>query len=79
MSPRRLTAINVGIPFIPNLPSGIDAYAQPTLVANVDGALFLLKGQTRPFRSTFEASLNVNLQDIDLARYFSYVPVPLNF
>jgi len=74
-----LSGIKVGIPFISNLPSKLDAFVQPSLAAEVDGAPFALKGQTRPFRTTREATLDINLHELDLARYFGYLPVPVNF
>ena len=71
--------LNIGVPFISNLPATLDTFVQPTLAAKIDGAAFALKGKTRPFRSTREASLDINLHELDLARFFAYLPVPVNF
>jgi hypothetical protein len=74
-----ITDIHVGIPFFSNLPSQVDAFVQPSLAAEVDGAPFMLKGKTRPFRNTREATLDINLHELDLARYFDYLPVATRF
>jgi hypothetical protein len=74
-----VSGIDIGIPFVSNLPSRVDAFVQPSLAAEVDGAPFALKGKTRPFRTTREATLDINLHQLDLARYFGYLPVPTNF
>ncbi len=74
-----VTGLNLGIPFLSNLPSKVNVYTAPSLSAKVDGKPVELHGETKPFSRSRETFLNVNVQGIDLARYLPYVPAGLSF
>lgn len=69
--------LELGIPFIANLPSDTDVFVQPLLSLRVDGSPLRIDGQTKPFADTREAVVHFQLDQLDLPRYLAYVPVPL--
>jgi hypothetical protein len=69
--------LQVGIPFISSLPSQIDITVQPHLTAKVNGTPLELGGETKPLKDTRETTLRIDIDDLQLAKYFEYSPVPL--
>jgi len=69
--------LELGIPFIANLPSDTDVFVQPLLSLRVDGSPLRIDSQTKPFADTREAVVHFQLDQLDLPRYLAYVPVPL--
>ena len=74
-----VTDIRVGIPFISTIPTHAKIDVQPLLAAKVNGAPFQLTGETKPFDDTRETTLKVDLDALQLPKYFDYSPVPLKF
>ena len=66
--------IDIGIPFLSNIPSKVEITTQPVFHAKVNGAPFDLRGSTKPFSPTHETTVNLNLTDLDLPYYLAYVP-----
>ncbi|HEY4146541.1 DUF748 domain-containing protein [Pinirhizobacter sp.] len=73
----RIDQLELGIPFIANLPSRIDVYVQPLLAMRVDNSPLRLDGQTKPFANSRESTINFKLDQLDLPRYLSYAPSKL--
>ncbi|WP_430390618.1 DUF748 domain-containing protein [Dyella sp. 20L07] len=69
--------LELGIPFIANLPRDTDVFVQPLLAMRVDGSPIRIEGQAKPFAETRESIINFQLDRLDLSRYLSYVPAPL--
>jgi uncharacterized protein involved in outer membrane biogenesis len=69
--------LELGIPFIANLPSDTDVFVQPLLSLRVDGSPLRIDGHTRPFADTREAVMHFQLDQLELPRYLAYVPLPL--
>lgn len=69
--------LEVGIPFVANLPSRVDVYVQPLLAMRVDDSPLRIDGQTKPFANSRESTINFKLDQLDLPRYLSYVPSKL--
>lgn len=69
--------LEVGIPFLANLPSSTDVYVQPLLAMRVDGSPISIKGQTKPFAESRDSTIDFQLDHLDLPRYLGYVPTPL--
>ena len=69
-----VTDLEVGIPFLSNLPVDQDVFTEPYLGAKVNGSSFVLKGRSRPFHGSRETALDVDLSDVDLTRYRGYIP-----
>jgi uncharacterized protein involved in outer membrane biogenesis len=72
-----ISDIGIGVPFLSSIPSEVDIYVQPHLSAKINGAPFALDGTTKPFKDTRETTLHVNLDDLEIARYLEYSPLPL--
>ncbi|MGC1550473.1 MAG: DUF748 domain-containing protein [Rhodanobacter sp.] len=72
-----VSQIEIGIPFIANLPHDTDVFVQPLLAMQVDGSPIHIGGQTKPFAESHESAIDFNLDHLDLPRYLSYVPTPL--
>jgi uncharacterized protein involved in outer membrane biogenesis len=74
-----LEEIEIAVPFVSNFAYYIETDVQPHFSARLDGSLIRLDGATRPFKDSRETTLDLNLQDLDLARYVPEAPMPLNF
>jgi uncharacterized protein involved in outer membrane biogenesis len=74
-----VTEIHVGIPFISTIPGHAEINVQPLLAAKVNGAPFQLTGETKPFHDTHQTALKIDLDALQLPKYFDYSPVPLKF
>jgi hypothetical protein len=66
--------LRIGIPFLSNIPSKVEITTQPVFEATVNGAPFAAHGRTKPFSKTRETTLDLNLDDVDLPFYLSYLP-----
>ncbi|WP_266160324.1 DUF748 domain-containing protein [Dyella silvatica] len=69
--------LELGIPFIANLPSKTDVFVKPLLAMRVDGSPIHIEGETKPFASSRESTVNFKLDRLDLPRYLAYAPVAL--
>lgn len=73
----RVEQLELGIPFLANLPSSTDVYVKPLLAARVDGSPLHIEGRTKPFARSLDSSISFELDHLDLPRYLGYVPPPL--
>ena len=73
----QISQLELGIPFIANLPSATDVFVKPLLAMQVDGSLLRLDGETKPFASTRESVMSFKLDHLDLPRYLGYMPAKL--
>jgi Domain of Unknown Function (DUF748) len=73
----RVEQLELGIPFIANLPSDTDVFVQPLLAMRVDGSPVRIEGHTKPFADSRESTVSFALDRLDLSRYLGYVPAPL--
>ncbi|HVX05357.1 MAG TPA: DUF748 domain-containing protein [Rhodanobacteraceae bacterium] len=73
----RIDHLELGIPFIANLPHDTDVFVQPLLAMNVDGSPLRVTGDTKPFAESRESTMDFTLDHLDLPRYLGYVPEPL--
>ncbi len=69
--------LNVGIPFVSNIPSQVETFVQPALSVLVNGTRYALQGKTKPFADSQETTLDINLTDLELPYYLAYVPQDL--
>jgi len=79
VTPSRHTVqkIEVGIPFLANLPSAASIRVEPLLAFELDGHPQRIDGHTKPFHESLESTLELHLNAVDLPTYASYVPGPL--
>lgn len=66
--------LNIGVPFVSNLPARVDIFETPRLEALVNGSAMKLEGKVKPFASRREASLDLALAAFDITPYFAYAP-----
>ncbi|MGD0276045.1 MAG: DUF748 domain-containing protein [Syntrophales bacterium] len=71
--------INIGIPFISNMAYSIDTFVNPSLSTNINGTSYVLQGRTKPFTTNRETEVEVNIKDLNIPYYLSYVPMKMNF
>ncbi len=69
--------IQLGVPFIANLPRDVDIFVQPLLAMVIDGSAVRISGQSKPFGATRESVIDLDLHRLDLHRYLAYAPVKL--
>jgi len=67
--------VEIGIPFLSNIPSQVEITTQPVFKARVNGAPFALQGKTKPFSQTRETAVDLEVADIDAPHYLAYVPL----
>jgi uncharacterized protein involved in outer membrane biogenesis len=72
-----ISQLELGIPFVANLPHDVDIFVQPLLAMQVDGSPLRIEGQTKPFADNHESTIGFTLDHFDLPRYLAYVPEPL--
>ena len=69
--------LEIGVPFLANLPSATEVFVQPLLAMRVDGSPLRIEGHAKPFADSHESAMSFRLDRLDLARLFGYVPKPL--
>ena len=69
-----LAGINIGLPFLSNLPVKVDLFVEPSISGSINGRPMQISGRTRPFSSTREAVLDFKLNGFDLTPYLAYLP-----
>src|SRR5260370_6245490 len=65
--------IQIGVPFIANLPADVDIFVQPMVTMTIDGSPFRILGMAKPFAATPDSVLDLKLKRLDLPRYAAYV------
>jgi hypothetical protein len=65
----RVEALNIGVPFISNLPSFTSVDVQPLLEARVDGSALRVSGRTLPFTDGLRSTVDLNWSDVDVAQW----------
>ena len=67
------------MPFISSLPTHVDIKVKPEFSAVINGAPFHFAGDTVPFKDSRESAIGFDIEKLELAKYLTYSPVPLNF
>ena len=72
-----VSELNIGIPFIGNIPYLTDLYVTPSLRAKINEAPFVFEGKLKPFKDGSETTLDLTFDNFDLAFYTPYLPTTL--
>lgn len=72
-----VSELNIGIPFIGNIPYLTDLYVTPSLRAKINDAPFVFDGKLKPFKDGAETTLDLAFDNFDLAYYIPYLPTTL--
>lgn len=67
--------MQLSIPFLSNLPYQADIYVQPDFSARINGSTLHLAGKMKPFSKNHESAVALELANLDVARYFEYIPL----
>lgn len=70
-----VTDLTLRLPFVSSLSFFADTYVEPHFSATINGAPLVLTGKSRPFAESHESELALDLDNLQLARYFAYSPV----
>ena len=73
----RVDQLELGVPFIANLPHDVNVFVQPLLAMRVDGSPLRIQGQTKPFANSLESVISFNMDRLDLAKYLAYASASL--
>ena len=71
--------LNIGIPFLSNIPYLIETDVQPLFSAKINDTPYALQGKTKPFADSLETSFDININGLDIPYYLAYVPMKMNF
>jgi len=71
--------LNIGIPFLSNIPYYVETYVQPSFSANINGTPYTIQGKTKPFTESRETTFDININDLNIPYYLAYVPMKMNF
>ncbi|HEX5803692.1 MAG TPA: DUF748 domain-containing protein [Azospira sp.] len=72
-----ITDLTLRLPFVSSLSFNADTYVEPHFSATINGAPLVLTGKSRPFAETHESELSLDLDNLQLARYWAYSPVDM--
>ncbi|HEY6135218.1 MAG TPA: DUF748 domain-containing protein [Rubrivivax sp.] len=72
-----LRALQLALPFLSNLPDDMAVKVEPRLAFVIEGSAVDLRGRSVPFAPDRETQLDIQLDDLPLARWWTYVPVQL--
>lgn len=70
-------ALELGLPFLSNLPAQVDVKVAPRLAFKFDGAAFDSGALGTPFAQTRAGDLKLAVAELDLARFLPYLPASL--
>jgi hypothetical protein len=71
--------LNIGVPFLSNIPAHVQRFVQPHFSAKINDSLYTLQGKTKPFADSLETSFDINIKDLDIPYYLAYFPMKMNF
>ena len=74
-----LSELDLGLPFISNLPVKVDVFVQPSLSAMLNGDPLKMQARTKPFAESHETVLDLVLNEFDLAPWAAYLPFKPTF
>ncbi|MCK6373044.1 MAG: DUF748 domain-containing protein [Zoogloea sp.] len=75
----QIADLELGVPFVSNLPSQVETFVEPLLAMKVNGTPFEVRGKARPFSATRESVVDLKFDSFDLTRYLAYVPIDKPF
>ncbi len=74
-----LRDLEVGLPFISNLPVKVDVFVEPSLSATLNGDPLKMQARAKPFADSHDTVLDVVLDEFDLAPWVAYLPMRPSF
>ncbi len=71
--------LTLNVPFISNFRTKLDIFVEPYLSAKVDGSKLEIKGHTKPFASTLETNVAIDINRFNLTELVAFSPTPLPY
>ena len=71
--------IDLTLPFISNLDYYADIWVVPSFRADVRGAPVSFEGKAKPFATTRDTFLDVDIDNLDISYFLPFIPSKLNF
>ena len=71
--------MNITIPFISNFPYLADIFVQPSFKATINDTPVSFEGKTKPFTEALETYFDIDIEDVNIPYYLSYIPFERNF
>ncbi|KAB2967438.1 DUF748 domain-containing protein [Zoogloea sp.] len=71
--------LELGVPFVSNLPTQVETFVEPLLSMKVNDAPFEIRGKAKPFAPDRESVVDLKFSGFDLGRYVDYLPVDKTF
>ena len=75
----RVTDLELGVPLISSLEPAATSAVEPALSGLVNGSPLRVAGRSLPFSANRETTLDVALQDLEIATYLPLSPIALRF
>ena len=69
---------NLTIPFISNIGNSVNIFIEPHFSADFNGTLIASYANTIPFDESMETSMGFKIEELNIAKYFEYVPLESN-
>lgn len=66
-------ALELGLPFMSDLPSDLEVFVTPKLSGRIDGAKFALGARAHPFTPNKDATIAIDLEQLALPDFSAYV------
>ena len=76
-SGQEISDIHLGVPFVASFENYHETWVEPYFKAQINGSPIALKGKVRPFADKREATLDIELRNVDLTRIDEYSPIPV--
>ena len=75
----QVAGLTLGLPFVSSLPYQAEIFVEPAFAAEFNGSRIDLKGRSKPFASSHQSELDLDLDRFDLAGLQAYLPEGLPF
>jgi uncharacterized protein involved in outer membrane biogenesis len=69
--------ILLSVPFISSLPAHADIFVEPAFQAQVNGTALALEAKTKPFKTSRDTGIEIELEELDLTGFLPYLPFDL--
>src|SRR5262249_12798151 len=66
--------IQIGVPFVANLPAALDVVVQPKLEMRIDGRPVTAYAVTKPFSAGKESAVRLRIHRLDIPGYVAFMP-----
>ncbi|AMC33387.1 DUF748 domain-containing protein [Janthinobacterium sp. B9-8] len=73
---QKLTNLELALPFVSTLAHRVNDYIQPSVSGKLNGTVFKIDGESKPFSNSLDTRLTFNLQKLNISQYTQYIKLP---